>query len=316
MTLYYYFNIIFVISKKDAHMTHNHMRIFIEVYRCLNMTRAAEKLNMTQPAVTRAIKEIENYYGIRLFERLNKGLFPTEKAKDIYYRAQAIMEEYNVMEKELKNEDNTGIIRIGASISLGIYMLPPLVKRLNKERPNLKIRVVIENGAALEKKLLSNELDLAFIEGPTSNQNLQRKRIMNDELVVIASPDSNLGKEVSISEFSKEPLLCREKGSISRTYIEGIFMANDLIVDPIWESESSQAIINAVHENIGVSILPEKIVSPHVRTGWIKVVNIKEICLTRRDYIVTHKDKYLSDTIKYIMNIDYQTEYSKTQYIT
>lgn len=297
-------------------MTNNHMRIFVEVYKTLNMSRAAENLNMTQPAVTRAIKEIESYYGIRLFERLNKGLYPTEKAKDVYYRAQAILSEYDVMEKELKNEDNTGVIRIGASISLGIYMLPPLVRRLNRELPDLEIRVLIENGAALERKLLSNDLDLAFIEGPTTNQNLQRKRIMNDELVVIASPESRLGKEVSIAEFAREPLLCRERGSISRTYIEGIFMANDLALDPLWESESSQAIINAVHENIGVSILPKKIVSPHVRTGWVKVVNIKEICLTRRDYIVLHKDKYLSDTIKHIMNIDYQTEYSKTQYMT
>ena len=191
-------------------MTNNHMRIFVEVCKTLNMSRAAENLNMTQPAVTRAIKEIESYYGIRLFERLNKGLYPTEKAKDVYYRAQAILSEYDVMEKELKNEDNTGVIRIGASISLGIYMLPPLVRRLNRELPDLEIRVLIENGAALERKLLSNDLDLAFIEGPTTNQNLQRKRIMDDELVVIASPKSRLGKEVSIAEFAREPLLCRE----------------------------------------------------------------------------------------------------------
>ena len=154
-------------------MTNNHMRIFVEVCKTLNMSRAAENLNMTQPAVTRAIKEIESYYGIRLFERLNKGLYPTEKAKDVYYKAQAILSEYDVMEKELKNEDNTGVIRIGASISLGIYMLPPLVRRLNRELPDLEIRVLIENGAALERKLLSNDLDLAFIEGPTTNQNLQ-----------------------------------------------------------------------------------------------------------------------------------------------
>ncbi len=297
-------------------MTNNHMRIFVEVYKTLNMTRAAENLNMTQPAVTRAIKEIESFYGIRLFERLNKGLYPTEKAKDVYYRAQTIMAEYDVMEKELKNEDNTGIIRIGSTISLGIYMLPPLVRRLKKEMPNLEVRVVIENGAALERRLLSNDLDLAFIEGPTTNQNLQRKQIMNDELVVIASLESKLGDELSIAELAKEPLLCREKGSISRTFIEGIFLANGLVMDPIWESESSQALINAVHENIGVSILPAKIVAPHVKKGWVRVVGIKDINLTRKDYIVTHKDKYLSDAVKYIMNIDYQSEYSKTNYIT
>jgi len=295
-------------------MTQNHMRIFVEVYRCLNMTRAAENLNMTQPAVTRAIKDIESYYGIRLFERYNKGLYPTEKAKAVYYRALTIMSAFSTMEKELQDTNKIGTLRLGATISIGIYMLPKLVKEINENHPRLDVKVDIENGASIEKKLMSNELDIAFIEGPVMNPNLIKRSVFIDRLVVIASPDSDIKDEMTLEELSRKPILSREKGSVTRNYIESTFLASDLTMNPIWESESAHAIINAVHENIGVSILPEKIVNHFIQIGWVREIGLSDVCLTKTDHIVVHKDKYISGVLKELLEMDYRKEYADIIY--
>ncbi len=295
-------------------MTQRHMRIFAEVYRCLNMTHAAENLNMTQPAVTKAIKEMEGFYGIRLFERYNKGLYPTEKAKGLYYQALSILSAYSKIEKELKEADNTGVLRLGSTISLGIHMMPPLVKGLKQSHPGLDIRVNIGNGASLERKLLSNELDMAYIEGPVSDRDLWKKAIIKERLAVIAAPDSHAEGRMTLSELSTLPMLCRQKGSVTRSYVEGIFASHDLVINMVWESESSHAIINAVHEDIGLAILPERLVAHYVDTGWVRRIEIEDADLSRTDHIAIHKDKYRSNLINELLEMDYQGEFAGNQY--
>ena len=294
-------------------MTERHMRIFIEVYNCLNMTKAAERLNMTQPAVTMAIRNIEDYYGIRLFERLNKGLYPTEKCKSVYYKAISVITMYNSMEKELKDNSSKGTIKIGSTISLGIYLIPKLARELKEKFPSLEVRAVIENGWSIEKKLLTNELDIAFIEGNVTDRNLVGYPIMKDRLVVIASPRSSIPDEVSLGQLLEYTLLLREKGSISRSYIESLCMFHNLSADPMWESESSYAIINAVHEDVGVSILPERIVSHLDLVGFVRIIKISDADFERVDHIVIHKDKYRSDIINELLNWKYANRYMNIQ---
>lgn len=294
-------------------MTERHMRIFIEVYNCLNMTKAAERLNMTQPAVTMAIRDIEDYYGIRLFERLNKGLYPTEKCKSVYYKAISVITMYNSMEKELKDNSSKGTIKIGSTISLGIYLIPKLARELKEKFPSLEVRAVIENGWSIEKKLLTNEIDIAFIEGNVTDRNLVGYPIMKDRLVVIASPRSSIPDEVSLGQLLEYPLLLREKGSISRSYIESLCMFHNLSADPMWESESSYAIINAVHEDVGVSILPERIVSHLDLVGFVRIIKISDADFERVDHIVIHKDKYRSDIINELLNWKYANRYMNIQ---
>ena len=105
-------------------MTIRHMKIFLEVYRLENITQAAKTLHMTQPAVTRTIQEIEQHYGVRLFDRMNRRLFVTEAGRQFYAQALHIVESFDRMEKGLLNGDAFGVLRVGASISLGNFFLP------------------------------------------------------------------------------------------------------------------------------------------------------------------------------------------------
>ena len=106
------------------------MRIFLEVCRTMNVTRAAENLYMTQPAVSRSIREMEKHYGVRLFERLNQRLYVTESGRRMHAYAVHIVDTFDRMEREMTDGDERGILRIGASITLGNYDLPALVQKM------------------------------------------------------------------------------------------------------------------------------------------------------------------------------------------
>ena len=153
-------------------MTIRHIRIFLEVCRTMNVTRAAENLYMTQPAVSRSIHEIEQVYGVRLFERLNQRLYLTDSGRRMRAYAVHIVDTFDQMERELSDGDERGMLRIGASITLGNYELPGVVRRMKQERPSLRLQATVANVDTLKEMLLDNRLDLAMIEAPIEHRDL------------------------------------------------------------------------------------------------------------------------------------------------
>ena len=132
-------------------MTIRHIRIFLEVCRTMNVTRAAENLYMTQPAVSRSIHEIEQVYGVRLFERLNQRLYLTDSGRRMRAYAVHIVDTFDQMERELSDGDERGMLRIGASITLGNYELPGVVRRMKQERPSLRLQATVANVDTLKE---------------------------------------------------------------------------------------------------------------------------------------------------------------------
>ena len=147
-------------------MTIRHLKIFLSVCRSsFNTTKAAEELHMTQPAVSLAIKELEQYYGVALFDRFGKRLKITTAGQRFYEYSTHILSLFDDMEKGMKNWDSFGIIRIGASITIGSQFLPNYVKAFYRRYPGTHIKATIGPSEQLEQKILSNELDFALIEG-------------------------------------------------------------------------------------------------------------------------------------------------------
>lgn len=188
MILSYSINIIFNILIRVSTVTIRHIKIFVQVYQMQNITRAAESLHMTRSAVTRAIHEVENYYGVCLFERMSRRLSPTETANQLYAQALHIVDLFDAMDRELRNWDSFGILRVGASITLGNFLLPPLVSQFQKDHPNITVLVTISNGGSLQQKLLDNQLDLALVEGWLDDVNLHAEEFHHDRMVLIVPP--------------------------------------------------------------------------------------------------------------------------------
>ncbi len=301
-------------NRRPKPMTFRHMRIFLEVYDCLNMTKAAENLNMTQPGVTKAIKEIEDSYGIRLFERLNKGLYPTKMAESIYFQVRSVTSSFENLEKRLSGENSTRVIRIGGTSTIATFILPKFAGLLKQTRPNLEVRVVVENVAALEHMLSRNIIDLAYVEGMVYGRDLSFKEIIEDRLIAVVSPESNLGNGIKLEELAQNPMLLTEDGSITRRYVDSVFTSRGIRMNPIWESESYHAIINAVHENLGFSILPERLVSNSLASGWIRKIDVTDADFSMFDHIVWHKDKYISPLMRELIDFDYRGLFGDIKY--
>lgn len=289
-------------------MTVRHLEIFIAVYRTQNITKAAELLHMTQPSVTRAIQEIERYYGISLFERINRRLHTTEVAKQLYTQALHIVDSFDLMEKGLRNWDEFGILRIGATITLGNTFLPKAVAVFRNLHPELQIHVRVANGAYLQQSLLDNTLDLAFIEGELSDEHLCTEFLLKDRLVLIMRPDDPLGKSaaINIHDLKSANFILREEGSVGRSLLNHIFAVHRIRIEPVWESVSTHAIINAVAAGLGISFLPETLVKNAIESGIVITREINNISFVRENYIVHHKSKFLTKSLKEFMELCHQ----------
>ena len=211
-------------------MTVRHLKIFLEVYRNGSITRASERLHMTQPAVTRAIQELEHYYGVRLFDRINRRLLVTEAGKQLYAQALHLVDLFEHMETSLRNWDALGVLRIGSSIALGTHVLPDLILRFRADHPALRTQVTIQNGGALQRQLLDNRLDLAILDVMLPDMDgldvLRRLReIGSTPIVIFSAQDEEASRIVGLEmgaddyvpkAFSSRELLARIRAVLRR----------------------------------------------------------------------------------------------------
>ncbi len=285
-------------------MTLRHMKIFLAVYRTRHMTRAAQQLSMTQPAVTRAIQEIESYYGIRLFERINRKLYMTETGNVFYNYAVHIVDSFDQMEKGLRDWDKLGLFRVGTSIAIGSALLPEVLVRFQRDYPELRVRSTVSNGAALQQALLDNELDFAVIEGNTDREELAKRSIAPDRLVLILPPDDpRIGQEgLELKDLAQDAFLLRDKGSVGRAFLERVFALHNIPLVPAMESVSTQAIVQAVHLGLGISFLPERLVEGAVRAGVVATKELRDETFMRENHIIWHKHKFLTASAKALMD--------------
>lgn len=281
-------------------MTLRHLRIFITVYQKESITRAADDLHMTQPAVSLAIKELESHYQIRLFDRIGKRIYITEQGKWLYEYALHIVSLFDEMEERVKTWNNKGGLRVGSSITIGNFLLPKLVGEFQKQYPNIEVSVFIHNTDTVERKLLDNQIDFALVEGKNHYEQLKSERLMDDPLCFICSPESELAqkKYVILKELEKYPMILREKGSAVRDVIDesmGYYQMNHKV---LWESVSTQAITRAVSQNLGISILPYLLVKDDLKQKVVSLVEVSDFAISREFSIIYHKNKYFTPMAK------------------
>ena len=272
-------------------MTLRHLRIFVEVCRTGSITKAAESLHLSQPAVSLAIRQLEDYYGILLFDRISKKLYLTESGNKMLSYASHIIESFDDMETQLKNWDSAGTLRIGSSISTGTQMLPQLVRRFNLRFPQIRTQVLIDNSRIIEDKVLTNQLDLALF--------------YTDRLIVIAAPKHPLTQnpECTVKALADYPVLLREPGSGTREVVDALLVTAEVQITPLWESTSTRSIINAVKENIGISILPYELVKNEIQSGAVAGLPLASPLPNRTCSIIHHRNKYLTPSAQAFIEV-------------
>lgn len=286
-------------------MTLRHLRIFITVYQKESITNAAEILHLAQPAVSRTIKELEEHYNIRLFDRIGKRLYITEQGKKFYDYALHIISMFDEMEKDITTWNNSGLLKIGSSVTVGNFILPNLVSEFKKQCPNIEVQMFINNTNTIEHELMNNNLDLAIVEGKNQYSQLHMEKLMEDPLCFISSKQHPLAQKstISLKELEHCSMILRERGSAVRETIEesmGHYQINHKV---ICESISTQAIIRAVAQNLGISILPYLLVQEDLKQNKVVQLNVPEFHLSRNFSITYHEKKYLTPAAKLFIQL-------------
>lgn len=197
-------------------MTLRHMKIFVAVYQQKSITLASNSLHLAQPSVSLAIRELEEYYHIRLFDRLSRRIYPTENGHRFYEYALHIVSLFSEMENKIPAWDANAPLHIGSSITLGTCLLPSLVKAYQEQHPEIKIYVTVKNTGTIEQAVVDNQLDFALVEGTVTHPEIISEVFSADTLCMVAAPGHPLAANqdrVNPRRRCFLPLLLREPGS-------------------------------------------------------------------------------------------------------
>jgi len=281
-------------------MTLRHMKIFVAVCEENSVTKAAEKLHLAQPAVSTAIRELEAYYEIKLFDRISRRLYLTDIGRNFLEYATHIVSLFNGMEDSIRQWGSSGALKIGASITIGTRLMPRYAKAFSKSRPQTKVEVFIGSSDLIEKKILQNELDFALIEGTVHSDSIYSESYMKDRLAIICGPNDPLTmqRKVTIKQLLSCPLLLREKGSGTRELFDYTLASLEYSCKPAWESTSTEALIKAVGQGLGVSALPFMLVREELEKGSIAELSVENLYFERGFHIIYHKNKFLTGLAK------------------
>ena len=292
-------------------MTVRHLKIFVCVCKHSNMTKAAEELFIAQPAVSNAIAEIEKNYNVKLFERINKRLFLTDEGKILLIKAQEVISAFNEFEEQALSSSKKPLLKIGSSLTIGKQMLPRLLRKLKESFPDIGFQISINQTSIIESKILNGTLDFAFIQGKPSDPNIDSRLVDCNTLIAVCSPKHDIPDTVTLKELCEYDLLLREDESVSRGFLDHIFALENIVVTPVMESISNHALISAATQNLGVTILPEALLTHQLKNGELRKITVSDYEFTRNSYIIHHKDKTFSTVKKEIFDFCYKKYKSK-----
>jgi DNA-binding transcriptional LysR family regulator len=265
------------------------------------MTRAAENLYMAQPAVSRAISELEVQYGTKFFERISRRLEITEAGKAYYSDSINILGLIDRLDLHMKNIDKVGTICVGTSITIGTRLLPDIIVRFAKEYPEIKVKVVIENSYTIEEMVLNNKLDLGIIEGSAHFENIFYEDFRPDHMSFICSKNHEFANQkIDLEELNGCDFLLREEGSAGREQFEYLRTNGNLNANTLWQSASTKAIISGVQRNIGISLLPRLLVEDCIASGEVSEFVVKNVEIMRYFKVTYHKNKFFTPALRYL----------------
>lgn len=299
-------------------MDDHKLKVFCIVAETKSFSRASEIIRLTQPAVSLQIQALEEMYGTKLFNRSGCVITLTKAGEMLYKYAKEINALYASAEKEIGGVTGLvkGVISVGASSTIGNYLLPSVVSDFKRRYPKVGIHMHVGNTKNVVEFLNSGTVDIGLVEGDVNKQKLRVEKLFSDEMVFVMSPYHHLAKKssVSIMELSKEPLIFREEGSGTRQAIEKYLSKHGILQQNLKISiimGSTESIKSAVEEGLGTSILSRWATRKELRYGSLKTAIFKEDKFLRDFSLVYKKSKEPAHTVEQFMAFLRRYPYNK-----
>lgn len=282
-----------------------HLKIFQVVSQEESITKAASKLYISQPAVSIAIKELEESLELQLFDRIGGKIHLNNNGKLFLSKVNQLMNQYDNLVTDTKIMANSQPIIIGSSITMAYDILSNVINEFKLEYPNSIVEVIVKNARDIENMVSNNEVDLGLVEGVVLNKSFCSEVLSSYELCIFCGQEHPVRRKsnLTLNDLVTEDFLLREKGSAIRDQFDSTLRVNNLEIEPLWTSINSQVLINAAINNIGLTILPKKIVENEIALKKLFEIKIKNVSIINNNYLIYNQGKVFDDRLLYLSEI-------------
>jgi DNA-binding transcriptional LysR family regulator len=283
-------------------MNLNQLKIFYQAAKRKNLSVAAEDLFITQPAVTKGIQRLQEFYDMKFVDHIGKKLILTDAGEVLFEIAEKIFELESKAEESIRDfqQRKRGRIRILSSESFGDYYLPRIIIPFSKTYPLVRITMsILPTEQVVDNTAMLNSY-LGFVSYPVEHKKLVVREVLEDQLVIITPPNHPLVSHPSLThrDLEEQMLIMHEAGSAPRRAIENYIRKNNLSINVHLELSSNRAIKRAVEDGIGIALISRRVANEEIRDKRLCAIPLSDPSMTRKFYMVQHKDKYLSESLQ------------------
>lgn len=280
----------------------NHLRLFLAVAEYGGVTRASEAVFVSQPAVSKAVQELERAVGVPLLERVGRRVVLTEAGETLAGYARRIFtlsEEGKRAMDELRGLAQ-GTLAIGASTTIGIYLLPAVMGAFHARYPALSLSLDIENVELVVRRLRAGTIEVALVEGPVRGPDLRVEPYRRDDLALVVAAGHPFARAgvATLEDLASAPFLMRERGSGTREVVETALLERGITPNIAMELGHTEAIKQAITAGLGVSILSTLTVGAEAEGGLLATVPIAGTTISRTLLLVRRRDYRPSSAVR------------------
>ena len=271
----------------------------LQVFQCvahnLSFTKASNEMFITQPAITKHIKELESEFEVKLFDRVGNKIMLTQAGCILLSYTEHILSLHNEVKFELSQlkENLEGNLRIGASTTIAQYLIPEALAKFNERFPEIKLSLINGNTERIEQRLLKNEIDIGIVEGKPTNSDIRYSSFLNDELLVFtATKNTIIPKTVSNEEFLKLSLVLRERGSGTLEIIEKSLLYYKISpkhLNVLMYLGSTEAIKSFIKTGSGVGVVSRFAIEQELSNNIFRLINTPGLKFHRQFYFISPK---------------------------
>ncbi|MBN2439151.1 MAG: LysR family transcriptional regulator [Deltaproteobacteria bacterium] len=288
-------------------MNLNQLRVFYLTAKHGSLSAAAEALFITQPAVTKGIQHLQEHYEIKLFNRFGKKMALTDAGEVLYGIAESIFEMENQAEESLRDfqQRKRGFIRILSSESFGAYYLPFILDRFSRVNPKVRVSMEILPTELIVEKTAALANDIGFISYPVPHKKLVAREVLEDSFQLIVPPGHPFAAKsfIESEDLAGHSLIVHEKGSAPRRSTEEYIRRHNISISIPLELSNNEAVKTAVEEGLGVAVITRRVVSKEIGMGSLKAIPLSDPAMTRKFYLIHHKDKYFSRSLQSLIDM-------------
>ncbi|HYE21654.1 MAG TPA: LysR family transcriptional regulator [Tepidisphaeraceae bacterium] len=275
-----------------------HLEIFHAVAEAGSVSRAAERLMVSQPGVSKQLKQLEESLQTVLVDRLPRGIRLTAAGEALADYARRIFSLAGEAERVMGEMAGLrrGRLAVAATTTIGVYLLPPILVRYRRAYPGVEMRMEVQPTGSIQRIMKMGRIDVGLAESVVEDEAIESRVFMRDRLFPIAPPGHRLAKkgEISAEELCAEPFVVREVGSGGRSLVEEALGARGLGVEVAMSLGSTEAIKHAVMEGVGVAIVSGLAIAADVRIGRLARLKVKDLVVERPWYVLTPRGAHVS----------------------